>query len=74
MLELSSKKQHYSVSANTDLEQYKRWYKLDDSVIDVIKVEILDTNNRFVRISKLVDPHNLLRDDTDETDDVLTSS
>ncbi len=74
MLELSSKKQHYTVSANTDLEQYKRWYKLDDSVIDVIKVEILDTNNRFVRISKLVDPHNLLRDDTDETDDVLTSS
>ena len=74
MLELSSKKQHYTVSANTDLEQYKRWYKLDDSVIDIVKVEILDTNSRFVRIPKLSDPHKLLRGDTDETDDVLTSS
>ena len=74
MLELSSKKQHYTVSANTNLEQYKRWYKLDDSVIDVVKVEILDTNSRFVKIPKLSDPHNILRGDTDETDDVLTSS
>lgn len=74
MLELASKKQHYVASANTNLEQYKRWYKLDDSVIDIIKVEILDTNSRFIKIPKLSDPHNLLRDDTDETDDVLTSS
>ena len=74
MIELSSKKQHYVASANTDLEENKRWYKLDDSVIDIMKVEVLDTNSRFVKVPKLSDPHNLLREDTDETDDVLTSS
>ena len=74
MLELASKKQHYVASANTKLEQYKRWYELDDSVIDIMKVEVLDSNNRYIRVPKLSDSHNLLRGDTDETDDSLTSS
>ena len=69
--EMSSKKQEYLVSAKTNLEQYKRWYALDDQVIDVTKVEILSTNNRYVRIPKLSDPHLLLREDTDTTDDSL---
>ena len=43
LLDMSSKKREYDVSAVTTLEQYKRWYKLDDQVIDVKKVEILDT-------------------------------
>lgn len=66
------KKQHYTVSATSDLEKKKRWYTLDDSVIDLIKVEILDTNDRYVKIPKLVDPHKLLREDTDATEDSLT--
>ena len=70
--EIAATKQEYTVSAKTDLEQYKRWYKLDDQVIDITKVEILDTNNRYVRIPKLADPHLLLREDTDSTDDSLT--
>ena len=74
MLELASKKQHYKASATTNLEQYKRWYKLDDSVIDIVRVEILDSNNRYIRVPKLADPHNIKRADTDETDDSLTSS
>ena len=74
LIELSSKKQHYLTSANTNLEQYKRWYQLDDSVIDIVKVEILDTNSRFIKVPKLSDPHNIMRGETDETDDVLTSS
>ena len=56
----------------TNLEQYKRWYGLDDQVIDIIKVEILDSNDRYVRIPKLADPHNILRDDTEASDDTLT--
>ena len=71
LIEMSSKKQEYLVSAKTNLEQYKRWYALDDQVIDVTKVEILSTNNRYVRIPKLSDPHLLLREDTDTTDDSL---
>ena len=72
LIEMASKKQDYLVSAKTNLEQYKRWYGLDDQVIDIVKVEILDTNSRYVRIPKLSDPHLLLREDTDTTDDSLT--
>jgi hypothetical protein len=72
LIDMSSKKQEYTVSAKSDLEQYKRWYGLDDQVIDIIKVEILDSNDRYVRIPKLADPHNILRDDTEASDDTLT--
>ena len=72
LIDMASKKQEYTVSATTDLEQYKRWYLLDDQVIDIIKVEILDTSDRYVKIPKLSDPHNLLREDTDTTDNSLT--
>jgi len=71
LIDMSSKKQDYTVSAKTNLEQYKRWYALDDQVIDIVKVEVLDTNSRYVRIPKLADPHRLLREDTDSTDDSL---
>ena len=70
--DIAANKQNYTVSSTTDLEKYKRWYKLEDDVIDVIKVEILDTNSRYVKIPRLVDAHKLLREDTDETDDTLT--
>jgi len=72
LIEMASKKQEYTVSAKANLEQYKRWYALDDQVIDVTKVEILDTNSRYVMIPKLTDSHLLLREDTDTTDDSLT--
>ena len=72
LIDMSSKKQEYTVSAKTDLEQYKRWYLLDDQVIDIIRVEIKDTNDRYVRIPKLADPHNILREDTEASDDTLT--
>ena len=72
LIEMASKKQDYLVSAKTNLEQYKRWYGLDDQVIDIVRVDILDTNSRYVRIPKFSDPHLLLREDTDTTDDSLT--
>ena len=70
--DIASSKRNYTVSALTDLEEKKRWYELSDDVIDITKVEILDTNSRYVMIPKLTDPHKLLRGDTDETDDSLT--
>ena len=45
---------------------------MSDNVIDITRVEILDTNDRYIMIPKLSDPHKLLREDTDETDDSLT--
>jgi hypothetical protein len=71
LIEMSSKKQDYTVSSTTTLEQYKRWYELDDQVVDIVKVEILSSNDRYVMIPKLADPHKLLREDTDSAVDTL---
>ena len=71
LLDMSAKKQEYVVSSTTALEQYKRWYSLDDQVIDIVKVEILDSNDRYIRIPKLVDSHLLLREDTESGNDTL---
>tara|TARA_Y100001938_G_C7970680_1_gene369180 strand:+ start:370 stop:675 length:306 start_codon:yes stop_codon:yes gene_type:complete len=71
LVDMGGKIQHYTVSAYTNLEQYKRWYELDDAVIDVFRVEVLDSNNRYVMIPKLTDPHKLLKDDSDVNSDSL---
>ena len=71
LLDIASKKKEYTVSAVANLEQNKRWYALDDQVIDIIKVEILDSNDRYIRIPKLVDSHLLLREDTESSADTL---
>ena len=70
--DVASHKQNYTKTTTTNLIDKDRWYALDDQVIDLIKVEILDTNDRYIRIPKLADPHNILREDTDTTDDSLT--
>ena len=72
LMDIAVTKQENVVSAKTNLEVKKRWYDLDASVIDVVKVEILDTNDRYVMIPRLADSHRLLRDDTDESEDSLT--
>ena len=69
--DIASNKRNYTVSAITDLEKKKRWYELSDSVIGITRVEILDTNDRYVMIPKLADPHRILRADTDQDNDSL---
>ena len=71
LIDMANKKQAYTVSATTDLEKKKRWYDLPATVLSIEKVEILDTNNRYIMIPKLSDPHKLLRADTDSSDDAL---
>jgi len=65
LLDIADKKQHYTISKVTDLKKHQRWYTLSDDIIDIIKVEVLDTNNRYVMIPRLSDSHKLLRDDID---------
>ena len=72
LMDMSSKIQHYSTQKKQNLNEKQRWYPLDDSVIDVFRVEILDTNDRYVMIPKLADPHKLLKDDSDDTPGSLT--
>ena len=70
--DIAANKQNYLDSSIIDLQSYKRWYELPDEVIDITKVEIKDTNDRYVMIPKLTDPHKLLREDTESADDSLT--
>ena len=72
LMDIANKKQGYTVSALTDLEENKRWYELPASVLGIERVEILDTNSRYIMIPKLSDPHKLLRADTDASNDDLT--
>ena len=65
--DIASHKQNYTTSSITDLKKKQRWYVLDDTVIDVMRVEIKDTNDRYVMIPKLADSHKILREDTDDT-------
>ena len=69
--DIATSKHNYTVSSTCNLEQYKRWYELADKVIDIKKVEILDSNDRYVMIPKLTDSHKLLREDTESSDDTL---
>ena len=65
--EISSKKMNNVESKTTDLIGYDRWYTLSDDVVQVDRVEIKDTNDRYVMIPKLAAPHKILRGDTDDT-------
>ena len=71
LMDMANKKQSYTVSATTDLEKNKRWYDLPETVLSIERVEVLDTNDRYVMIPKLSDPHKILRADTDASDDKL---
>jgi hypothetical protein len=65
--DIASNKRNRTVSKTTNLIGYDRWYTLSDDVIDIKRVEIKDTNDRYVMIPKLADPHKILRGDTDDT-------
>ena len=72
--DIAAQKQHRTVSKVTDLKKHDRWYTLSDDVIDIKRVEIKDTNDRYVMIPRLADPHKLLRGDTDDTASSWTAS
>jgi len=71
LIDIANKKQAYTVSAVTDLEKKKRWYDLPATVLSIERVEVLDTNDRYVMIPKLSDPHKLLRSDSDASNEAL---
>ena len=72
LMDIANEKGSYLVSSTTDLYYKKRWYQLNASVLSIEKVEVLDTDNRYVMIPKLTDPHRLLRGDTDSDNESLT--
>ena len=71
LIDMANKKQNYLVTSTTDLEYKKRWYTLHPTVLSIERVEILDTNDRYIMIPKLADPHKLLRSDSDASNEAL---
>tara|TARA_R100001443_G_scaffold34645_1_gene48372 strand:- start:294 stop:629 length:336 start_codon:yes stop_codon:yes gene_type:complete len=63
--DIASSKRNFTTSKVTDLKKHQRWYALDDDVIDIKRVEIKDTNDRYIMVPKLSDSHKILREDTD---------
>ena len=66
MLDIASKKQHYTKEVRIDLTSGKRWHDLPSDCIDIVRVEILDTNSRYNLVPKLADYHKLLKSDSDD--------
>ena len=76
LLDMSSEIQNLQKTAKKTLTQYKRWYPLKDfsdvngnaatDVIDIFRVEILDSDSRYNLIPKISDSHKLLKNDTDD--------
>ena len=63
--DIASNKRNNTQSKTTTLIGKDRWYTLDDDMIEIKRVEIKDTNDRYVMIPKLADSHKLLREDSD---------
>tara|TARA_Y100001963_G_C6645742_1_gene383193 strand:+ start:312 stop:620 length:309 start_codon:yes stop_codon:yes gene_type:complete len=66
LLDISTKKKHYTVTSKTNLISGIRWYDLPTRAIDIVKVEILDNDSRYNLIPKLTDHHLVLKSDTDD--------
>ena len=63
LMDMSGKVQSYTTEKIQNLNSKQRWYKLDDSVVDITRVEILDNNDRYVKVPLLADSHKLLKGD-----------
>tara|TARA_R100001129_G_scaffold130254_1_gene92139 strand:- start:1264 stop:1548 length:285 start_codon:yes stop_codon:yes gene_type:complete len=63
LLDIAAERQHKIDDMKMDLVQDKRWYEIDDKIIDITRVEILDSNNRYAMIPKLADAHKILKED-----------
>ena len=63
LLDIAAERQHKIDDMKMDLVEDKRWYEIDDKIIDITRVEIKDTNDRYVMIPKLADSHKLLKED-----------
>ena len=61
--EIGAKRQHRVDYKKIDLVEDQRWYDLNTEVIDITRVEIKDTNDRYALIAKLAYAHKLLKED-----------
>tara|TARA_R110000824_G_scaffold359995_1_gene547667 strand:- start:196 stop:480 length:285 start_codon:yes stop_codon:yes gene_type:complete len=63
LIDIGSTKQNLIEEKKIDLIEDQRWHDIDDDIIDITRVEIKDTNDRYVMIPKLADSHKILKGD-----------
>ena len=63
LIDIGSTKQHLLEEKIINLVEDKRWYNIEDNMIDITKIEIKYTNDRYVMIPRLADAHKLLKGD-----------
>ena len=63
LLDMSGEIQHYKAIAKEDLKQNQRWYPMSDVMIEVNRVEILNSDSTYELIPMLSDPDNLKEGD-----------
>ena len=63
LIDIGSTKQNLIEEKKIDVIEYQRWHDIDDDIIDITRVEIKDTNDRYVMIPKLADSHKILKGD-----------
>ena len=64
LLDMSAEIQHYKATVTEDLEKDKRWYDIADSMIDIDRVEILNSDDRYEVIPILSDGDEILEGST----------
>ncbi len=63
MMDIAANRRYLKEDVKMDLIEDKRWYSLDDDIMEITRVEIKDTNDRYVVVPKLADAHKLLKED-----------
>ncbi len=64
LLDMSAEIQHYKATVTEDLEKDKRWYDIADSMIDIDRVEILNSDDKYEVIPILSDGDEILEGST----------
>lgn len=64
LLDMSAEIQHYKANAQQDLIENQRWYGISDVMIDIDRIEILNSDTKYEVIPIVNNPGNILEGDT----------
>ena len=63
LLDMSGEVQHYKAVATESLKTDQKWYGLSDVMIDIDRVEVLNSDGKYEVVPRLIDADVLLESD-----------
>ena len=63
LLDMSGEVQHYKAVATERLKTDQKWYGLSDVMIDIDRVEVLNSDGKYEVVPRLIDADVLLESD-----------